>query len=336
MRKRRQIRLAENFNFDEQLQLIIKNALKEINKESLQIKKSYFQEIQLSLSKISNIFLKTEHMKKFKNQFGKLENPYAPEFGFSQSTIAQAIIDDKNDQAIVYEELNHILSFLRQQQHMNYVLYIKNNENFYRYEVPADQVENFTIILQNNNFKNIFETGGNTTLRQFAETSLEKLENAKIISQHIDNFMKVIDSSNKLKGIKLADKYEGFEYHYQNVDINLNNENFSHSFNLEGIERWFLGRGHDTVGWWVRGDIGLTSVKSVNLNNKYLFLSLATQRSLTEVYNLLAEIFSTDTLSADSLNRLIRAFTPLVSDFKKGFNIDIEKTVKDLIDSLTK
>lgn len=329
--------MDENFNFDEQLQFIIEKALEEMNIENVQIKNSYFQEIQLSLSKISNIFLKAEHTRKFKNNFNKLENPYAPEFGFSQSTIAQAIVENKNDQAIVYGELNHILSFLRNQQHMNYALYIKNYDGeFYRYEVPADKIEDFTILLQNNNFKEIFEQKGNTKLRQFAEVSLERLENAQLISKHIDAFMKTVDQSTKLKNVKLADKYEGFEYHYQNVDISLSNENFIHSFNLEGIERWFLGRGHDTVGWWVRGDIGLTSVKSINLNNKYLFLSLASQRSLTEVYNLLAEIFSSDILSADSLNRLIRAFTPLVSDFKKGFNINIEKTVKDLINSLTK
>jgi hypothetical protein len=58
-----------------------------------------------------------------------------------------------------------------------------------------------------------------------------------------------------------------------------------------------LGRGHDTAGWWVRGDIGLTSVKSVNLNNKFLFLNLASQKSLQEVYGLLNEIFITQTLS---------------------------------------
>ena len=68
--------------------------------------------------------------------------------------------------------------------------------------------------------------------------------------------------------VKLADAYEGFEYHYQKFDGA--GDFTKHGFNAEGIRRWFLGRGHDTVGWWARGDIGLTSVKSVNFNNNSL------------------------------------------------------------------
>ena len=173
-------------------------------------------------------------------------------------------------------------------------------------------------------------------LREYAQTALERLENAQKLSQHMEKFMKVIDEA--LYGtnvkLKLPDKYEIFEQHYQMFNKTINGENYNHSFNIENIRKWILQRGHDTAGWWVRGDIGLTSVKSINLNNKFLFLGLASQKSLQETYQLLKEIFQSATLSQEQLSRLVKAFTPIVYDLKHGIQSDVNQIVEDLINSL--
>ena len=101
------------------------------------------------------------------------------------------------------------------------------------------------------------------------KTILEILESNLELSDHINKFLGVVNGLDL--NIKLADAYEGFEYHYQKFDGA--GDFTKHGFNAEGIRRWFLGRGHDPVGWWARGDIGLTSVKSIDLNNKHLFLN---------------------------------------------------------------
>ena len=315
----------ESFNIDTDfiIDSAVQEAFNQLGMESITIKAEYFKIIQHELNSISTFFTTTQRVNKYKKA-NKLSNPYAPEYGFSQSEIAYQISKEKSQQAIVYNKINKILSFLRQSQEIVYSLYVKDlNNRMYRYEVPESEIENFTSIVQSTTFK--FDQ----QLREYASVAIERLENALELSKHIEEFMKAVDNTG-LK-VNLADKYEAYEYHYQIRD---KNNNFSHGFNIEGIRKWILGRGHDTAGWWVRGDIGLTSVKSINLNNKFLFLNLASQKSLQEVYGLLNEIFIKQTLSVTQVSKLVKAFTPAVYEMKRGIQTDVQKIVNDLINSL--
>lgn len=282
-------------------------------------------QIQKELDDISVYMKQKEHVNTVRRSAG-LTNPYAPEFGFSEAEVAIEITKEKKDQAIVYNKINKILSYLRHGQEIRYSLYIKDSQGkYYRYEVPETEIESFTSIVQQNAFRL------DEDLRQFGEVAIERLQAAELMNQHIQRFMQAIDETGLR--VKLADRYEAFEYHYQKIDKTLN-ENFSHGFNIEGIRRWLLGRGHDTIGWWVRGDIGLTSVKSINLNNKFLLLNLASQKSLTQVYVLLKELFASQILTEEVVARFVKAFTPIVSDLKKQENIHINQIIEDLINSL--
>lgn len=315
----------ESFNIDTDfiIDSAVQEAFNQLGMESITIKAEYFKIIQHELNSISTFFTTTQRVNKYKKA-NKLSNPYAPEYGFSQSEIAYQISKEKSQQAIVYNKINKILSFLRQSQEIVYSLYVKDlNNRMYRYEVPESEIENFTSIVQSTTFK--FDQ----QLREYASVAIERLENALELSKHIEEFMKAVDNTG-LK-VNLADKYEAYEYHYQIRD---KNNNFSHGFNIDGIRKWILGRGHDTAGWWVRGDIGLTSVKSINLNNKFLFLNLASQKSLQEVYGLLNEIFIKQTLSVTQVSKLVKAFTPAVYEMKRGIQTDVQKIVNDLINSL--
>lgn len=313
-----------NINTDDIIDTAVKEAFNSLGTESIMIKKQYFTEIQKELKDISIYFTTAQKVSQYKKA-SKLNNPYAPEYGFSQSEIAYQISKEKSQQAIVYNKINKILSYLRQSQEIMYSLYVKDlNNRMYRYEVPESEIENFTSIVQSTSFR------VDQQLREYASVAIERLENALELSKHIEAFMKAVDDTG-LK-VKLADKYEAYEYHFQIRD---KNDNLSHGFNIEGIRKWILGRGHDTAGWWVRGDIGLTSVKSVNLNNKFLFLNLASQKSLQEVYGLLNEIFINQTLSTTQVAKLVKAFTPAVYEMKKGLQVDVQKIVNDLINSLT-
>ncbi len=321
-----------NINIDSaQINSIIDTTVAEVfqdmNIQSVTIKQKYYQSIAQLLKEIEVYFVQTERIAKTKRS-SKLSNPYAPEYGFSTTEIAYAIQAEKKEQAIIYNKLNQILAYLRQGQEITYSFYIKDTQNrMYRYEIPESQIDTFTSIVQQTTFK------ADAQLREFAEVSIQRLENAQIMNKHIEAFMKAIDATG-LK-VKQADRYEAFEYHYQMID-NKNKENFSHSFNIEGIRKWILARGHDTVGWWVRGDIGLTSVKSTDLTKKYLFLNLASKKSLQEVYGLLKQLFAQDSLSQEGVSRLVKAFTPAVSDLKKNTAVDVKKIVEDLINSLIK
>ena len=310
-------------NTDEIIDFAVKQAFEQFEIESVKIKKEYFDKIQQELQNISIYFVTAQKVNQYKKA-NKLNNPYAPEYGFSQTEIAYQISKEKTQQALVYNRINKILSYLRQSEEITYSLYVKDlNNKFYRYEVPESEIENFTSIVQSTTFK--FDE----QLRQYASTAIDRLENALELSKHIEEFMKAVDETGLR--VKLADKYEAYEYHYQKRD---RNDNFNHDFNIEGIRKWILGRGHDTAGWWVRGDIGLTSVKSVNLNNKFLFLNLASQKSLQEVYGLLKEIFVQQTLSQEQVSKLVKAFTPAVYEMKHGMQINVQKIVEDLINSL--
>lgn len=315
-----------------QINAIIDNAVNNVfdrmNIQSIQIKNEYYTNIIRLLKEIEIYFIQRERVEKTKRS-SKLTNPYAPEYGFSTTEVAYAIQAEKKEQAIIYNKLNQILAYLRQGQEITYAFYIKDSSNrMYRYEIPESQIESFTSIVQSTTFK------ADAQLRAFAEASIERLENALEMNKHIEAFMKAIDATG-LK-VKQADRYEAFEYHYQMIDEK-NRNNFSHqSFNIEGIRKWILARGHDTVGWWVRGDIGLTSVKSTDLTKKYLFLNLASQKSLQEVYGLLKNLFASNSLDRDKIARLTKAFTPVVSDLKHNTKVDVEKIVEDLINSLIK
>lgn len=325
--------MEQYINTDEIVDEAIKETLQQLNTDSIQVKSIYYQNIVAELNAISIYFKQVERTKNLKRS-SKLTNPYAPEYGFDENVaLAYQISKEKKDQAIVYNRINKILSYLRQQQEITYSLYIKDTQNrMHRYEVPESEIETFTSIVQSTTFR--FDQD----LREYAEVALERLENAKTFSDHVDKFMNAVDSAisgTKLK-LKLADKYEAFEYHYQMFDKSGSGEDFNHSFNIEEIRKWLFQRGHDTAGWWVRGDIGLTSVKSINLNNKFLLLNLASQKSLQEVYQLLTHIFASDTLGVEQLSRLVKAFTPLVYELKNGMNVDVNKIVEDLINSLIK
>lgn len=311
-------------NTDEIIDFAVNEAFKIMGVDSIKIKQEYFNAIKIELQGISTYFTTSQRVNQHKKA-NKLNNPYAPEFGFSQSEIAYEISREKAQQTLVYNRLNKILSYLRKSQEITYSLYVKDlNNRMYRYEVPESEIENFTTIVQSTTFK--FDQ----QLRKYASTAIDRLENALELSQHIEDFMKAVDQTGLT--VSLADKYEAYEYHYQIRD---KGDNLSHNFNIEGIRRWILGRGHDTAGWWVRGDIGLTSVKSVNLNNKFLFLNLASQKSLQEVYGLLNEIFIKETLSATQVSKLVKAFTPAVYELKRGIQIDVQEIVNNLIESLS-
>lgn len=318
--------VVDNFvNTDEIVDSAVEEAFKMLKIDSITIKREYFKNIQHELQAISVYFITAQKVN-IQKKANKLTNPYAPEYGFSSTEIAYQISKEKKDQAIVYNRLNKILSYLRAGQEIVYSLYIKDLDGrMYRFEVPENEIDDFTSIVQSTTFK--FDD----SLRKYASVATERLENALELSQHIDNFMKAVDQTG-LK-VSLADRYEAYEYHFQKID---RDKGFSHNFNIEGIKRWILARGHDTAGWWVRGDIGLTSVKSVNLNNKFLFLNLASQKSLQEVYKLLNEIFIKQTLSAEDVSKLVKAFTPVVYDLKRGVSVNVNKIVEDLINSLIK
>lgn len=332
------MQINNSVNTDQIIDQAVQQAMESLGLEAIQIKQHYYQAIQVELNKISLFYASNSRRKNIKRG-NRLLNPYAPEFGFDQSAeIAYEITKNKKDQAKAYVSINKILSYLRQGQEINYALYIKNLDgSIYRYEVPEEEISSFASIVQGTSFKL------DADLRQYSEIAIERLENAKKFSDHVNSYMVALQEAEALAKkenskfrIKQADRYEAFEYHYQKIDKRNKNENFSHSFNIEGIKNWLLARGHDTVGWFARGDIGLTSVKSVNLNNKFLFLDLASQKSLNEVYQLLKEIFGSNTLNSQQVSRLVKAFTPAVHDLKAGLNTNINKIVEDLINSLIK
>ena len=312
-----------DINTDEIIDSAVQQVFEQMGRDSVRIKKEYFEQIQQELQNISIYFTTSQKVNRYKRA-NKLTNPYAPEYGFSQTEIAYQISKEKAQQALVYNKINKILSYLRESEEITYSLYVKDlNNRFYRYEVPENEIESFTTTVQSTTFK--FDND----LREYASVAIERLENALDLSQHIEAFMKAVDSTGL--NVKLADKYEAYEYHYQKKD---RDKSLSHEFNIEGIRKWILGRGHDTAGWWVRGDVGLTSVKSVNLNNKFLFLNLASQKSLQEVYGLLKEIFIQQTLSQTQVSKLVKAFTPAVYEMTRGINVDIKNIVENLINSL--
>lgn len=318
----------KNIDTDAIIDAAVSSVLEHMNTESITIQTSIYKEIKYELDRIKQYFVSSNNTV---NKTMKAR-AFGSAYGFNQSEIAYEIVAEKKEQALVYRSLNKILAQLRYGQEMKYALYIKDLQGrAHRYEVPESELASFTEKVQGNNPFSSVE-GAKEDLRKYAESALKILESNLELSNHIDKFLGVVNSLDI--NVKLADAYEGFEYHYQKFDGA--GDFTKHGFNAEGIRRWFLGRGHDTVGWWARGDIGLTSVKSVNLNNKYLFLSLTSKNSLNQVYNLISSLFSSQTLGPQHLSRLVKAFTPVVDDLKHEMPVDVESIVQNLINSLTR
>lgn len=318
----------KNIDTDAIIDAAVSSVLEHMNTESITIQTSIYKEIKYELDCIKQYFVSSNNTV---NKAMKAR-AFGSAYGFNQSEIAYEIVAEKKEQALVYRSLNKILAQLRYGQEMKYALYIKDLQGrTHRYEVPESELASFTEKVQGNNPFSSVE-GAKEDLRKYAESALKILESNLELSNHIDKFLGVVNSLDI--NVKLADAYEGFEYHYQKFDGT--GDFTKHGFNAEGIRRWFLGRGHDTVGWWARGDIGLTSVKSVNLNNKYLFLSLTSKNSLNQVYNLISSLFSSQTLGPQHLSRLVKAFTPVVDDLKHEMPVDVESIIQNLINSLTR
>ena len=320
--------VKKNIDTDAIIDAAVSSVLEHMNTESITIQTSIYKEIKYELDHIKQYFVASNSVV---NKAMKAR-AFGSAYGFNQYEIAYEIVAEKKEQALVYRSLNKILAQLRYGQEMKYALYIKDLQGrTHRYEVPESELASFTEKVQGNNPFSSVE-GAKEDLRKYAESALKILESNLELSNHIDKFLGVVNSLDI--NVKLADAYEGFEYHYQKFDGA--GDFTKHGFNAEGIRRWFLGRGHDTVGWWARGDIGLTSVKSVNLNNKYLFLILTSKNSLNQVYNLISSLFSSQTLGPQHLSRLVKAFTPVVDDLKHEMPVDVESIVQDLINSLTR
>lgn len=318
----------KNINTDAIIDAAVSSVLEHMNTESITIQTSIYKEIKYELDHIKQYFVASNSVV---NKAMKAR-AFGSAYGFNQSEIAYEIVAEKKEQALVYRSLNKILAQLRYGQEMKYALYIKDLQGrAHRYEVPESELASFTEKVQENNPFSSVENA-REDLRNYAESALKILESNLELSDHIDKFLGIVNDLDI--NVKLADAYEGFEYHYQKFDGA--GDFTKHGFNAEGIRKWFLGRGHDTVGWWARGDIGLTSVKSINLNNKYLFLSLTSKNSLNQVYNLISSLFSSQTLGPQHLSRLVKAFTPAVDDLKHGMSVDVESIVQDLINSLTR
>lgn len=318
----------KNINTDAIIDAAVSSVLEHMNTESITIQTSIYKEIKYELDHIKQYFVVSNSVV---NKAMKAR-AFGSAYGFNQSEIAYEIVAEKKEQALVYRSLNKILAQLRYGQEMKYALYIKDLQGrAHRYEVPESELASFTEKVQENNPFSSVENA-REDLRNYAESALKILESNLELSDHIDKFLGIVNDLDI--NVKLADAYEGFEYHYQKFDGA--GDFTKHGFNAEGIRKWFLGRGHDTVGWWARGDIGLTSVKSINLNNKYLFLSLTSKNSLNQVYNLISSLFSSQTLGPQHLSRLVKAFTPAVDDLKHGMSVDVESIVQDLINSLTR
>ena len=318
----------KNIDTDAIIDAAVSSVLEHMNTESITIQTSIYKEIKYELDHIKQYFVASNSVV---NKAMKAR-AFGSAYGFNQSEIAYEIVAEKKEQALVYRSLNKILAQLRYGQEMKYALYIKDLQGrTHRYEVPESELASFTEKVQGNNPFSSVE-GAKEDLRKYAESALKILESNLELSNHIDKFLGVVNSLDI--NVKLADAYEGFEYHYQKFDGA--GDFTKHSFNAEGIRRWFLGRGHDTVGWWARGDIGLTSVKSVNLNNKYYYIRKKKKNSLNQVYNLISSLFSSQTLGPQHLSRLVKAFTPVVDDLKHGMSVDVESIIQDLINSLTR
>ena len=128
--------MEQYVNTDKIVDEAVQEALKKLNTDSITVKNNYYQSIVLELNKISIYFRLKERTNNLKRS-SKLINPYAPEFGFNTSTeFAYEISKEKKEQALVYNSINKILSYLRQQKEITYALYIKGLDNqMYRYEV---------------------------------------------------------------------------------------------------------------------------------------------------------------------------------------------------------
>ena len=152
----------------------VKQVFEQMHIESLPIKQSYYNEIQKILFEISNFFQIRQNTIQ-KKRSNKLTNPYAPEYGFSEEALSYAITVEKKETAIIYHKLNRILSLLRNEQELNYVLYIRKKlENgsysTIRYEVPESEINDFLTIVQGNKFRE------DENLRQYANVAIERLE----------------------------------------------------------------------------------------------------------------------------------------------------------------
>ena len=294
-----------------------------MNIQSVNVKKEYYQAIKNHLQKIQIYFTQIESQEKVRKS-----NIYNFSTGFTQE-VQYSLILAKKDSGLIYSELNQILKYLRQGQAMTYALYVKDIKgNQYRYEVKDK--DEFVNIVQANTFNM------EQDLKNYCQNVLDQLENQKELSKHIEEFFKAVDmaTSDWKSKISQADKYEGFEYHYQKRDFLL--QSYTHGFNIQGIRNWYFARGHDTLPWFSGGDVDLTSVKSVDLQNKHVLLSISSKKSMEQVYSLIQSIFSSSTLSQKNISDLVKAFTPAVQQLKKGASINVKEIVEDLILSLTK
>ena len=311
-----------------QIDSIVQQVFKEMKVDSVRIKQDYYNIIIKELEFLRLQFIQLDNYSKRGGRY------YVPKYGFTPTDLSYKIQQATANRIKIYHSINNILACLRFQQQLTYSLYIKDlNNHMHRYVVPENQLDTFLMAVQQQT------ESMQHPLINYANSVIEQMENDLLLSKHMQAFMQVIDENKNKYDIssdyKPADQYEAFEYHYQKVDLASGEENFEHKFNVAGIMNWIKARQHDTIPWYASGDIGLTSVKSIDLNQKMIFLSAFSDRSLETTYALIQRVFASQILNANDISTLVKAFTPAVENLKAGFDIDLKNIVQNLISSLT-
>lgn len=248
---------------------------------------------------------------------------------------------------------------------------VKGQEKMQRLEYSADQVE----AIFNNGVKKA-GLDAITALNQFFEEKTNKIKMQEKalsqldISEHYFDFKQRLD-----KVVNNAQKpgivQEVFEQHYaynhckffifttqtNKLSADLANAKDAELQKWQGLRRLYFARANDNASWYSGGDIGNTSVKSLNLKNinrgisskkgNRQVLNLTSDRSLNDVINQLDYLFNTlinennGKITANMIRQILIPFTQVIETsylggkrlgYDKGV---IVKNVNELIKNLT-
>ena len=300
------------------------------------MKEEKYQAILKELDSISKFVIRSNKVRKKVPQFSK-------RYGFDNTLeYAYEILTDTSAKNSIYHHLNKILSYFRDMKELDYAVYIKGEEGHTsRFFLAGEEAEEFTQAAWNTTFADSYKK--TSELKNYAQKLIDKKTQCIMLSQHIESYWNVLDNvlMNKKLKMKNADKYEAFEFHYQKHDLN---GNYRHRFNKSEIVEWIQQRGtHNTLAWYQTGDVGLTSVKSINLQEKVQLLTISKPRSLVEVFALLEQLFisqinednsKTKTFGIEEISTIVKAFTPTVNKIRAKIEVNVKEIVETTIKSL--
>lgn len=329
-----QVKKVLDDNFEDYL----KNNEIELEQNTEQIK-----QIQLSLKNIKKYF------SKINNKSDSIINKryYTSNIGVDIESLTYSVSKKRKsytDTLVkIYEELNKLANLIKfEPQERDYEIYYQSEGQYYLKRLNSEDFAK--VIGKRRRRKKNTLVGGKLTqlrkdLKQKTQEDMEIFKAQQAFSEHLNDFLNVLQSTVTLEPGELGFAYETFTKHmrYYGDSFEFDKNGYlirftphTNGFDPDNIRRAFFGQ-KGQARWLTGGDVGLTQIKSMSDSSSFGVTSV---EQIEVSFNNLWDIFfdgqeEKEKLSSQDIKRLVLFLNDFHSDIAKKESDEMIKIIED-------